>query len=153
MKPLSILQELNPQLHRLDDIFRHFDDFSGRNLDIFQGSRNNYNIVKNSDTKYSIEVSLPGLDIKDVSVEEKDNTLFITSKNKHPCPCDKDKDTNTKKFLHQGIKKESFALSFTLGDDVKIESASMHNGLLNIQLSTKKTLENKARKIPITGYQ
>jgi HSP20 family molecular chaperone IbpA len=153
MKPLSILQELNPQLHRLDDIFRHFDDFSGRDLDIFQGSHNNYNIVKNSDTTYSIEVSLPGLNIKDVSVEEKDNTLFITSKNKHPCSCDKDKDTNTKKFLHQGIKKESFALSFTLGDDVKIESAGMHNGLLNIQLSTKKTLENKARKIPITGYQ
>ena len=153
MKPLSILQELNPQLHRLDDIFRHFDDFSGRDLDIFQGSHNNYNIVKNSDTTYSIEVSLPGLNIKDVSVEEKDNALFITSKNKHPCSCDKDKDTNTKKFLHQGIKKESFALSFTLGDDVKIESAGMHNGLLNIQLSTKKTLENKARKIPITGYQ
>ncbi|HBS31863.1 MAG TPA: hypothetical protein DEA40_08985, partial [Parvularcula sp.] len=54
-------------------------------------------------------------------------------------------------FLHQGIAGRSFERRFQLADHVKIEGASLVNGLLNIELRREIPEAKKPRKIEINA--
>ena len=54
-------------------------------------------------------------------------------------------------YLHQGIAGRSFERRFQLADHVKIEGASLVNGLLNIELRREIPEAKKPRKIEINS--
>ena len=86
-----------------------------------------YNIVKNDDYNYQIEMALAGYSKKDIDIELKEGTLSISSKKIED-------DTNENTLIHRGISHKSFKRSFTLSDEMKVKGAKMENGMLYIAL-------------------
>jgi len=86
-----------------------------------------YNIVKNDDYNYQIEMALAGYSKKDIDIELKEGTLSISSKKIED-------DTNENTLIHRGISHKSFKRSFTLSDEMKVKGAKMENGMLFIAL-------------------
>ena len=82
-----------------------------------------YDITKNSDTKYDIQIALAGYSKNDIIVEVKDNTLSIKSVKK---------DVDDKiEVLHKGIARRYFERHFTISDDVKVNGAELKNGFIS----------------------
>ena len=86
-----------------------------------------YNIIKNDEYNYQIEIALAGYDKKDIEIELKEGTLSISSKKI-------DDDTSEKNLIHKGISHRSFKRTFTLSDEMKVKGAKMENGMLFIAL-------------------
>ena len=101
-----------------------------------------YNIRKIDDYKYIIELALAGFSESDIEVEVADGTLTVRSK--------EDKSTDENQYVHRGIAKRAFSKSWTLSDDIVVNSAEFNNGLLNISLEKVVPEEKKPRLIPIT---
>ena len=101
-----------------------------------------YNIRKVDDYKYIIELALAGFSESDIEVEVADGTLTVRSK--------EDKSTDETQYGHRGIAKRAFSKSWTLSDDIVVNSAEFNNGLLNISLEKVVPEEKKPRLIPIT---
>ena len=87
-----------------------------------------YNIVKDADNgyKYTIEMALAGFDKKDIQIEFAEGVLTISSvKN--------EKEVNDN-HIWKGISQRQFRRKFTLADEMVVNSATMENGMLKVEL-------------------
>ena len=103
-----------------------------------------YNIKKESDEKFSIELALAGYSEDDLEVEVKEGVITVRSK-------ESDKDGDGDKTLYRGISQRKFTRTFTIADDIQVLGASMENGMLVIPLERIIPDHKKARAIPING--
>ncbi len=127
-KDLSIFNSLRPFSIGFDDMFEQFENMLGNGGLTMQSNYPPYNIRKTGKEKYSIEVALAGFTKKDVEVEFEDNLLTVKTKQINKS---EDKGENGE-ILHKGISQRHFARSFTIADDVKVNSAELKDGLLTI---------------------
>jgi len=100
-----------------------------------------YNIRKDGESKFVIELALAGLSQEDLEVEVADGTLTVRNKEK--------KAEEDGELLHRGISYRQFSRSWTLADDVVVNSAKMENGMLMIDLERVIPDEKKPRLIEI----
>ena len=100
-----------------------------------------YNIRKEGDYNFVIELALAGLSKKDLEVEVVEGTLTVRSVEK--------KQEEGGELLHRGISYRQFNRSWTLADDVVVNDAKMENGMLLIQLERVVPEEKKPRTITI----
>ena len=99
-----------------------------------------YNIRKEGDYNYVVEMALAGFGKKDIEVEVADGVLTIRSV----------KENNTDDSnLYQGISYRKFNRKFTLADDIVVKDAKLENGLLNISLERIIPEEKKPKLIEI----
>jgi len=98
-----------------------------------------YNIRKDGETKYFIEMAVAGLSEEDLEVELKEGILSVRS------PEQEDKA----EYIHRGIAKRTFERSFTLSDDVIVKGCDLNNGMLIVELEKVIPEEKRARLIPI----
>jgi len=103
-----------------------------------------YNIKKESDEKFSIELALAGYSEDDLSVEIKDGVITIKSK-------ESEKDDVGDDTIYRGISRRKFTRTFTIADDIEVLGAHMENGMLVIPLKRIIPDHKRARDIPITG--
>ena len=99
-----------------------------------------YNIRKDGDYGYVIEMALAGFSKKDIEVEVADGTLSVRSVKEN---VDDDAD------LYRGIAYRKFNRKFTLADDVVVNDVSLQNGMLNINLERVIPEEKKPRLITV----
>ena len=99
-----------------------------------------YNIRKDGDYGYVIEMALAGFSKKDIEVEVADGTLSVRSVKEN---VDDDAD------LYRGIAYRKFNRKFTLATDVVVNNASLENGMLNIDLERVVPEEKKPRLITV----
>jgi len=121
-----------------DNVFELMDRF----LD-GQSVNNNYppyNIYKNGESKYSIELAIAGFGEDEVEVKYADNTLTITGNKEEKGDTD---------VLHRGIANRNFTRTFNIADDVIVNSGSLKNGVLSIELEKIIPDEKKERVIKI----
>lgn len=86
-----------------------------------------YNIIKDGN-KFQIEMALAGVKKEDLKMEMADGVLTIEH---NP----EDAPENTKwEWLHRGVSQRKFRRKFTLADDIVVNSASMENGMLYVEL-------------------
>ncbi len=96
-----------------------------------------YNVVKESDTRWRIEMALAGWSRDDLEISTETNVLCVKSK------ADKESDDD---YIHRGVAKRSFARSFNISEDVEVGDISYKDGLLAIHL-TKIVPEKQKRKV------
>ena len=140
-KDLSIFNSLRPFSIGFDDMFDQFESMLGGNGVSVQSNYPPYNIRKAGKDKYAIEIALAGFNKNDVEVEYEDNLLTVKTK--------QTKKTNEKdgnEIIHRGISQRSFARSFTIADDVKVNGAQLKDGLLTIDCE-KIIPETKKKKL------
>ena len=136
---LTIFNQLRPHTIGYDNIFEHFNDMFESSD--FQNTFPPYDIIKNSDAKYDIQIALAGYSKEDITIEVKDNTLSIKSVKKN--------EDDKVEVLHRGIAKRYFERHFTIADDVKVKGAELKNGLLIISLERVIPEHKKSRTITI----
>ena len=100
-----------------------------------------YNIRKDGDYNFVIELALAGLSKDDLEVEVADQTLTVRSVEK--------KHEEDGELLHRGISYRQFSRSWTLADDVVVDAAKMKDGMLSIHLEHVVPDEKKPRTIKI----
>ena len=126
-KDLSIFNSLRPFSVGFDDMFEQFENMLGNGGLTTQSNYPPYNIRKTGKDKYSIEVALAGFNKKDVEVEYEDNLLTVKTKE-----VKRSEKKDGDEVIHRGISQRSFARSFTIADDVKVNGAELKDGLLTI---------------------
>ena len=140
---LSVWNSLRPFSVGFDSIFDEFD----RMLESSERYNSNYppyNIHRSDENNYKIEVALAGYSKDDIEVELKDNTLTVRNKQQ-----EKVVNQNGNGVIHKGISTRQFERAFTISEDIKIKSAELKNGLLNIDLERMIPEDKKARLIEI----
>jgi molecular chaperone IbpA len=109
-------------------MFDQFENMLGNGNLTMQSNYPPYNIRKTGKDNYSIEVALAGFSKKDVEVEFEDNLLTVRTKQVNKS----DEKNEDGEIIHKGISQRQFARSFTIADDVKVNSAELKDGLLTV---------------------
>ena len=126
-KDLSIFNSLRPFSIGFDDMFDQFESMLGNGSLGVQTNYPPYNIRKAGKDKYAIEVAVAGFNKDDVEVEYEDNLLTVKTKD-----VKRTEEKEGDEVIHRGISQRSFARSFTIADDVKVNGAQLRDGLLTI---------------------
>ena len=131
-------------LHRATVGFDQIADLMDRVLsaDVTQPSYPPYNIEKLEDDAYRISIAVAGFSESDLSIEVKENALFVTAKKA-------DADGGDTTYLHRGIATRAFERRFHLADHIKVTGASHVDGMLNIDLVREVPEALKPRQIAI----
>lgn len=103
-----------------------------------------YDIIRNGND-YKIVMALAGYNQNDLKVTHIEDTLVIES-NKQTVG---DEITQGTEYLHQGIAKRTFKLSFNLSPEVVIEGSSLRDGLLTINMTRIIPTTKQPKLIPI----
>jgi molecular chaperone IbpA len=124
----------------LDEIFNRLDAMSGHGT-----SYPPYNLIKNDNSNYEIEIALAGFKADEIEVSTEQNILTVASK--------VEKRDSERTYLHKGLSKRSFRNTWQLADDVKVAGVNFEDGLMTILLEKiipehqKKTTYNIGRSI------
>ena len=103
-----------------------------------------YNIRKEGEYNFVIEMALAGFNKKDIGVEYADNQLTIKS------VFEKEDKEDTSTTIHRGISKRQFKKTFTLADEVVVNGAELKDGMLIVDLEKIVPEEKKPRSIKIS---
>ena len=126
-KDLSIFNSLRPFSIGFDDMFDQFESMLDNGSLAVQSNYPPYNIRKAGKDNYAIELALAGFNKNDVEVEYEDNLLTVKTKD-----VKRTEEKEGDEVIHRGISQRSFARSFTIADDVKVNGAELKDGLLTI---------------------
>ena len=124
----------------LESIFNRLDAMSGHNTNYPP-----YNIIKNDNANYEIEIALAGFKPDEIEVSTEQNILRVASTVAK-------RDTE-RTYVHKGLSRRSFSNSWQLADDVRVSSVDFADGLLTISLEKiipehqKKTTYNIGRHL------
>jgi molecular chaperone IbpA len=99
-----------------------------------------YNITKESDTTYIVEMAVAGFSQDMVDITVKDGVLTVKGEVS---------ETDVKEYLHKGIAARAFTRTFTLADTVVVRNAFMEHGMLRILLENVVPEEKKPQRIAI----
>ena len=100
-----------------------------------------YNIRKDGEYNFVIEMALAGFSKKDIEVEVEDGTLSIRSIKEDTSEADSE--------IYRGIAYRKFVRKFTLADAVVVNGAKLENGMLTIDLERVIPEEKKPRTITV----
>ena len=130
--------KLTPYAVGYDRIFDHLSRYVDNNTT--STGFPPYNIRKEGDYNYTIEMALAGFGKKDIEVEVTEGTLSVRSMKEN------DEDDST---VYRGISYRKFDRKFTVADDVVVNGASLENGMLTIDLERVVPEEKKPRIITV----
>ena len=105
-----------------------------------------YNIEKNGENEYRISMAIAGFGPEEIELVQEGNTLTVSG--------EKRVSTDSRhEMLHQGLAFRNFKQSFNLAAHVKVETASLDNGLLSVRLVREIPEQLKPRRIKLGAAQ
>jgi molecular chaperone IbpA len=102
-----------------------------------------YNIVKQTDDTFYIEVATAGFSEGEIAVNLDNRVLTIKGQ------VSRDDDA-AHEYLHRGISSRDFVREFTLAEHVEVVNASQKDGILKIYLERVVPEEKKPKTIAIS---
>jgi molecular chaperone IbpA len=113
----------NSALIGFDELFRRITE-----LEKPQTGFPPYDIIKNSDEKFSIKMAVAGYTKDQITVTLNDGKLIVTGKIKS------DNSKIDAEFLYKGIAERDFTRSFTLADTIEVDKVTLSDGMLYVAL-------------------
>ena len=101
-----------------------------------------YNIELIDEDSYRITMALAGFNESELNIQTENNVLTITGQQAE--------QQEKPQYLHHGIAARNFEHRFQLAEHVKVTSANLLNGLLNIELVREIPEAMKAHTIAIS---
>ena len=83
-----------------------------------------YNIAKDDDEHYRIEVALAGFASDEITIQTEKGILTVEASKAEECG----------NYIHQGIAKRAFSKRFRLAEYMKVNEAQLTDGILTIFL-------------------
>ena len=140
-RALSLLDNFNQLTPYAVGFDRIFDNLSRYTSDNMQSTGfPPYNIRKEGDYNYVIELALAGFGKEDIEVEVADGTLSVRSVKENS------EDDSTQ---YRGISYRRFERKFTMADDIVVNGAKLENGMLTVELERVVPEEKKPRLIKV----
>ena len=99
-----------------------------------------HNIIRDSDTEYTIEVAVAGFKEEELNVEQKERSLTISGTH----------ESQGREVIHRGISTKNFKRQFRLSEYVQVTGASLKDGILAVSLKLEIPEEKQPRKIKIS---
>lgn len=118
-----------------EQLFREIDRVNDK-----VGNYPPYNIVKNDEETYRLEIAVAGFSEDELLVELKESVLTVSGNRK---------DSDEVEYLHKGIGGRNFERKFTLAADLVVTGAEIVNGVLNIDMELVIPEHKKPRTISI----
>ncbi len=131
--------QLTPFAVGFDRTFDRLWDYASHNLE--STGFPPYNIRKDGEYNYVIELALAGFSKNDIEVEVAEGVLTVKSV--------KDVSDGTDDKLYSGIANRQFTRKFTLSDDIVVKDGELKDGMLRITLERVIPEEKKPRMITI----
>ena len=141
--PNSLTLSVPETAKYLDTIHRNsigLEDWMRRLDNAFEAGDVNYppyNLVKETDTRYRLELAIAGFSKDDVEVTTESNKLTVEGKQK---------DADTSEYVYRGLASRDFTRTWTLSDDVEVNEVDFTNGLLTVRLN-KIVPDHQKRKV------
>ena len=139
---LSLLDNFNQLTHYSVGFDRVFDQLGRYADDKTSVGFPPYNIRKEGEYNFVIEMALAGFGKNDIEVEVTESTLSVRSVKED----DSERDENQ---IYRGIAYRKFERKFTLADAVVVSGAKLENGMLLIDLERVVPEEKKPRLISV----
>ena len=98
-----------------------------------------YNIAKDNEEEYRIEVALAGFSEDDINIKTEKGILTI----------DANKSDDDGNYIHQGIAKRAFSKMFRLAEYMKVRDAQFTNGILTVFLHKEIPEADRPKRIEI----
>jgi molecular chaperone IbpA len=121
---------------------RIFDDMERRFANQVSNNYPPYNVAKLQENLYEIEMAVTGFEKDEIKVTVENNELTVEGRR------NKNEDT-TVEFLHRGLALRDFERTFTLAEHMKVVSATIKNGVLQVRIERIVPEEMKPRVIDI----
>ena len=141
--PNSLTLSVPETAKYLDTIHRNsigLEDWMRRLDNAFEAGDVNYppyNLVKETDTRYRLELAIAGFSKDDVEVTTETNKLTVEGKQK---------DADTAEYVYRGLASRDFTRTWSLSDDVEVNEVDFTNGLLTVRLN-KIVPDHQKRKV------
>jgi molecular chaperone IbpA len=129
-----------------------FDSMFNELLRTTQQTQTNYppyNIVKETEDKFRIEVAAAGFNQGEVTIELDNRLLTIRGRKAIFTVTDEAEANVEDEYLHQGISQRDFEREFTLAEHVKVIDATNVNGILTVFLERQVPEEARPKTIDI----
>ena len=130
--------KLTPYAVGYDRIFDHLSRYVDNNTT--STGFPPYNIRKEGEYNYVIEMALAGFGKSDIEVEVTEGTLSVKSVKEN---------TEDESTVYRGISYRKFDRKFTLAEDLVVNGATLENGMLLIDLERVVPEEKKPRLITV----
>ena len=102
-----------------------------------------YNIAKDDDEHYRIELALAGFSRNEISIQTEKGILTVAAS----------KGEDNANYLHQGIAKRAFSKAFRLAEYIKVDDAQFTDGILTIFLRREVPEADRPQQIEISSSQ
>lgn len=122
---------------RLLSTFDEFESLLNRGVQTYPP----YNIIKEDETNYKIEIAVSGFSREELDITFEGGKLSVNGEIK--------KGSANRTYLHKGIGTRNFSHKFVLNEFVEVKGADIVDGLLIISLQNVVPEEKKSRKINI----
>jgi molecular chaperone IbpA len=103
-----------------------------------------FNIERVSDDRYRVTLAVAGFKADEIDITAQQNLLQVSGRKEEA-------EEDRAKFLHLGIANRNFDRRFELADFVRVDAATLADGLLTIELVREVPDAMKPRKIAING--
>ena len=100
-----------------------------------------YNIAKDDDEHYRVEVALAGFSQDEIRIQTEKGILTIEANKSEECGT----------YIHQGIAKRAFSKMFRLAEYMKVEDAQFVDGILTIFLLREVPDADRPKQIKINN--
>ena len=102
-----------------------------------------YNIRKNGDNSYTIELAVAGFGESEIDIEIDGGKLIVKGN------VDAATEALEDNFLFKGIATRAFTRAFAIDDHIEVKNAELFNGMLKIALERLVPEEAKPKKVPV----
>ena len=100
-----------------------------------------YNIAKDDDEHYRVEVALAGFTREEISIQTEKGILTIAA----------NKAEERGNYIHQGIAKRAFSKMFRLAEYIEVEDAQFVDGILTVFLLREVPDADRPKQISINS--
>ena len=100
-----------------------------------------YNIVKDDEEHYRVEVALAGFSEDEINIQTEKGILTIEAK----------KTEERGNYIHQGIAKRAFSKMFRLAEYMKVDNAQLIDGILTVFLLREVPEADRPKQISINA--
>jgi molecular chaperone IbpA len=109
-----------------------------------------YDLKHVEENRYALTVSVPGWKEHELEIELRGDRLSVAGHREQASQHASDEaDKESGRWIHRGISRHDFQLSFSIPEHIKVTEASLAEGLLNIDLLQEIPESEKPRRIPI----
>lgn len=137
---MSVFHNINRYAIGFDHLMDHLVSLHSNN-NLTTNEYPPYDIIKEGESNYKIELAVAGFKKDELSIQLKDNTLTIKGES--------NSKSSNGDYLHKNIARRSFSKNFTLAENIEVGDAEFEDGVLGVSLTHNIPEEQRPKEISI----